>query len=339
MSNTWSIVALWNKSFEAKPQRKIEPRNYLYASELGSAPIDVFLKMKGTKPTNPPNARSLRKFEAGNVIEYILRFVLSRSGILKETQTPVKYRIGKLLEVSGKMDFTQAEKDIEALHLPEFFDFTARQMIAYFKQEYNNIKLQEYIIECKSCSSFIFERNEKANAANSNHQLQSYHYARGLGLPAKIIYICKDDCRLQEYEIFPDDEVIGKKYKNYISLITKYYNADEKPLLEKEIEFDEQALRFSKNWRIEYSNYLTMLYGYEQPDDFFNKWSGLVAKINRVYARCVNGDKMTEANKEIIIQAKTHYKNWDDLVDLGKLRGVQIEEAEAVEKTTGRERI
>jgi hypothetical protein len=336
MNNTWSIVALWNKSFEAKPQRKIEKRDYIYASELGSAPIDVFLKMQGVPPTNPPNARSLRKFEAGNLIEFCLRFVLTRSGILKETQTAVKYALPGLLAVSGRLDFitgetldfTQAEKDIEALHLPEFFDFTAKRMIEYFKANYANIKLQQYIIECKSCSSFIFERNERANTANSNHQLQSFHYSKGLKLPAKIIYICKDDCRLQEYEIAPNQPDILKKYKAYIGLITRYYEAGERPHPEQPIEWDEQAFRFSKNWRIEYSNYLTMIYGFQQPDDFFNTYQPMVERMNRVYKRCVKGDKMTDANKEVIREAKGYFPEWDELVDAGIKNGIFEEETE-----------
>jgi ferritin len=43
--------------------------------------------------------------------------------------------------------------------------------------------------------------------------------------------------------------------------------------------------RFRKNFNIEYSNYLTLLYGYEEPRDYSDEVSKTIAKWNRVIAR------------------------------------------------------
>ena len=65
----WGFAEIWNASLLEKNDRELTARDKLWASELGKAPIDLWLKMRAIKPTNPPNARSLRKFEAGNVFE------------------------------------------------------------------------------------------------------------------------------------------------------------------------------------------------------------------------------------------------------------------------------
>jgi hypothetical protein len=79
---TWSFFNLWNKALETRADRPLVKREKMWASELGGAYVDRYLKMKAVPPSNPPNPRSLRKFEAGNIWEYIAEYVLKRSGIL-----------------------------------------------------------------------------------------------------------------------------------------------------------------------------------------------------------------------------------------------------------------
>ena len=83
---TWGLSEVWNKSLEEQEQRPLSFRDHLWASELGKAPVDLWLKLRAVPPTNPPNPRSLRKFEAGNVFEWIVSLILKRAGILKESQ-------------------------------------------------------------------------------------------------------------------------------------------------------------------------------------------------------------------------------------------------------------
>src|SRR5258708_20285530 len=101
----WGLATAWNASLIDTEERELKVRDNLWASELGKAPIDVWLKMHGTKPTNPPNARSLRKFEAGNVFEWIVSLILKRAGILRESQKWSSFQYPGLLKVTGKPHF------------------------------------------------------------------------------------------------------------------------------------------------------------------------------------------------------------------------------------------
>ena len=66
---SYLMAEVWNTALEDQEKRQVKPREKLWASELGGATIDLYLKLKGTELSNPPNARSLRKFEAGNIFE------------------------------------------------------------------------------------------------------------------------------------------------------------------------------------------------------------------------------------------------------------------------------
>lgn len=335
----WSITDLWNASFDALPPRENKPRSYVYASELGTSFYDLYLRLIGTAPTNPPTLRSRRKFEAGNLYEWALRFVLLRAGLLKATQERVRVELPGCLVVSGKldfraggiMDFTQAEKEIADMNLPQFFDVACKRIMAHFKAQYEGVSLAEYILECKSVSTFVYERNERAGKGNPDHSLQLYHYVLGKNWEAggKVCYISKDDCRLAEYEVSLEDGDLACAYREYLEKITNYYNAKEHPPKEPMIIFEEAACSFRRNWRVEYSQYLGH-YGYETPDDFRNQWMPLVARINQTYKRCVNGEKITANNVSVIKEAKLHFPNWMELIEKGKARGILIDEEEEI---------
>ena len=128
-SSSWGLAEVWNKSLEKMEVRDPEPRSHLWASELGKAPIDLYLKLKGVKPSNPPNARSMRKFEAGNVFEWIVSLILKRAGVLKEQQHWCSHQYPGLMKVTGKADFIAGgtpdyvkwKKELEILELPNVF--------------------------------------------------------------------------------------------------------------------------------------------------------------------------------------------------------------------------
>ena len=122
----WSFSSTWNDGL-IPVERKPEPRDYIWASELGGAMIDRYLKMKGVPYSTPPNIRSLRKFQAGNLWEWIVSFVLKRSGLIISQQNRIKYGYDGLLEVSGKIDFlgggkpdwAKVKADLNVYDLPE----------------------------------------------------------------------------------------------------------------------------------------------------------------------------------------------------------------------------
>ncbi len=102
----WSLMEPWNTSLVVrKKDKRIEPRNYLFASELGKPFIEVYWAMNGIEPTNLASDIARRKMEAGNFYEAIVVWVLRRVGLLKETQTKVRLTDKeKCLNVHGRLD-------------------------------------------------------------------------------------------------------------------------------------------------------------------------------------------------------------------------------------------
>lgn len=333
MANTWTFIDVWNQSL-VRPDKPIVPRDYIYASEIGGAHIDRYLKMMGEQPTNPPNDRSLRKFQAGNIWEWVIGFILKRAGILQRRQGRVEYTYPGLLRVSGKLDFIAGGKpdwelaanEIDVLDFPERLLFMCKSVLEQLQATWSD-DIPELILELKSQGSFVFEKTEKTGVANDHHENQIFHYLKGLNMPeGHIVYINREDCRMIECVVENPSDVEAR-YKKDIELITGYYNARQMPPHEKFITFSDTAGKFEKNWRVEYSPYLTKLYKFENQFSFFNTFAGRVASMNRVLKRCVDGSKMTPANDVIIAEAKKLFPDWDEKVSIAKAlkeRGVEL---------------
>ena len=306
----WSFYQLWNESLEeGKNDRKFEPRQKIWASELGGAYIDRFLKMTGVQPSNPPNPRSLRKFEAGNIWEAIVGYVLRRAGILINKQQWISYQYPDLLPVTGKLDFLAGgnpdyEKSLQLIAkefdwLPEFISRATKNIIFHLQQKHPN-GLAEIILEIKSCSSFMFERYEANSTGNPHHKLQLFHYLKSKFMPeGHLVYVSKDDARLLEIGVLNPSE-IEVFYKDDIKAITSYVLSNERPPLEKSIIFDEEFGQFSANWKVGYSNYLTYLYKLENQKAFDNLYKPIAERWNRVLGRIAAGKEMTANNSEAI---------------------------------------
>lgn len=329
---SWSFYEVWNQSLEDSKPREMKKRDRMWASELGGSYVDRFLKMSGVAPTNPPNARSLRKFEAGNLMEWVVEMVLTRAGLLRENQTWLRHQYPGLLEVTGKLDFfaggkpdwAEALKIVDELKLPQFFAKASHQIIEHLSKEYPN-GLKEVVLEVKSCSGFMWDRYE-AHGANKSHKLQTFHYLKSKNISeGHVIYISKDDLRLLELGVFNPSET-EDEYRSDIETMTGFINRNEQPPKEMEIVFDD--VKFSGNWKVTYSNYLTLLYGYENQFSFENVYKKKVAQWNRTLGRCIRGDKMTKLNLEVIEEIKKSFPNFDQIVSDLKTKGVQIEDAE-----------
>lgn len=319
---TWSFAGVWNQSFNDE-ERPTEPRSHLWASELGKAPVDVFLSLKGVQPTNPPNERSKRKFEAGDVWEWIVELVLRRAGILVDKQVYVKKAIPGMLEVTGRLDhlaggkpdWEKAQKELKELYLPPFIQVRAENIVKDLAAKFPK-GLKNIILEVKSTSSFMFEVYEKKNRGSENHEMQIWHYLNGKDIDeGQIPYICRDDARIHTIPVWLDDKRIEKMYTDRVANITAHWKADEQPELEKPIVFDEMLLKFSKNWRIEYSQYLTMLYGYKTPGEYSDQFAPMASRFNRVIKRIANGDNMTKNNLEAIEEMKQYYPDFEKHID------------------------
>lgn len=309
MEKNWGFAQVWNKSLEEREEREMKKRDNLWASELGKAPIDLWLKLRATPLTNPPNARSLRKFEAGNVFEWVVSLILKRAGILKESQKWSSFQYPGLVAVTGKADFIAGgkidlerfEKEMSNLELPEVFTRSGEKILKYLTETYPD-GLAEMPLEIKSVGAFMFEAMEKKGVGSKIHRLQAYHYLKSENRPqANLIYICRDDLRMMEFPI-TNPSSVEDEYKGAIENISKYHLSNEQPPLEKEIIFDEDIGKFAKNFNVAYSGYLTMLYGYKDQAEFDEKFIPRVSSWNRVIQRIKDGKEMTKKNDEIIKQ-------------------------------------
>jgi hypothetical protein len=322
-SMSWAFSNVWNESLElGRPERALKPRDNMWAGEIGGSYIDRYLKMTGVEPTNPPNARSKRKFEAGNLMEWVVKLVLWRAGILIKSQEWLSYQYEGLLEVTGKLDFLAGGKPdynkakilIDELNLPEFFGRATKKIVEYLSSKYPE-GLKEIVLECKSCSSYMYEHYEQ-EGADPRHKAQLFHYLKSKGLDeGHILYVCKDDLRLLEFHVMNPSEV-EDYYKKDIEVMTKYVKEGVQPPLEEMVLFNK--FKFATNFKVAYSNYIKLLYGYDSQFAYDEAWKDEVAKWNRVYKRCVDGDKMTPKNLEVIERIKYLYPNFEELVILGK---------------------
>lgn len=339
---SWSFSNIWNQSLEqGKPERLLEPRQHIWASEMGGAYLDRYLKMKGIPLTNPPNPRSMRKFEAGNMMEWLVMIVLKRAGILIDVQQWIAYQYPELLKVTGKLDcfaggkpdWSKSLKEIHQLGLPEFFGRATNAIIAYFQKEYP-AGLKEIVLEVKSCSNFMFERYEKYGLdAAKNHAMQTFHYLKSKGLPeAHIVYICKDDLRMLEIGVM-NPSPVEDMYKSDIEIMTGYINSDIQPEKEKEIIFNEDTCKFSQNWKVGYSGYLKHLYGYENQMQYEEKYKKTISKWNRTLGRCSENKQMTHLNIATIKEIKKVFSDFDQIVEKAKQSGIKEDVEESVNES------
>lgn len=313
---SWGFSQIWNKSLESREDRKTEPRDHLWATDLGKPMVDVYLKLRGEQPSNPPNPRSKRKFEAGNIWEWIVKLILIRANILRTSQQRVEFQYPGLIKTTGKMDFVaggkpdydNARKEVDAmaqLGMPESFVLATERIIEYLREKYpEGLGLKP--LEIKSVSAFMFDALEAKKHSNLRiHRLQLFHQIKSAGMPVgNIVYICRDDCRMMESSVFLNDARTEKEYHDYIERLTKYHEANEHPPLEDPIVFDEDLGKFSKNNQIAWSPYLTKLYGIQDQAEFDDKYGPPATKWNRVIMRIKKGDTMTKKNLEALDEIK-----------------------------------
>lgn len=308
ITEPWGIAGVWNKSLSNVERREVKERDYLWATDQGKSLVDTFLSMKGTKPSNPPNARSLRKFEAGDVFEWIVQMLLIRAGILKTCQQRAEYQYKGLLKMTcrldfvagGKPDIVKIKKDMEIMEVPDVFKRGALAIVTHIKRDYPD-GLPEMPFEVKSISSFLADGMERKNRSIKHHRGQLYQQLLGSRYDTgMIIYICRDDLRMFEFMVERSDKETKKEHKTFIKEITRYWKADEQPPIEDKIVFDEDMGKFSKNFKVEYSAYLKKLYGFSEPRKYSELVGPTVQKWNRVLSRVKKGAKITDKNLEAI---------------------------------------
>lgn len=282
MSN-WSLSQAWNVGLDNVPRRELEARDYCWASELGGSYYDRYWKMKGRQPTTPPNLRTRRKFEAGNLIEWVILQVLNRAGVLKSTQEHFRYSEGAI-DVTGRCDF-EAGGEIQApdfSDLPETIAGISEATINQLKEKFPD-GLDNVNIEVKSCAGLMFERYEIA--PSPQHALQAFVQAKATKRPTLLVYVSRDDLRLCEWVILPEMEKYQKLLDKDLEAMAEYMQFDEEYMQEhspgKEPLLQWSAGKFSSNWKVEYSNYLTD-YGYDRPDEYSTPAKSVARRLNNI---------------------------------------------------------
>ena len=225
--------------------------------------------------------------------------------------------------IGGKPKYDEALKGIEELGLPELLGIAAVELVKGFNTLVNGGELPLKIVELKSISDMIWRGMERTSAPLYHHKQQCWHYIKALKIPGELCYINRDNLLVME---FPVDDSANELYESDIKTMTGYFNANQRPPLEDEILFDKDLFRFGKNYKVEYSEYLSMLYGYSTPEAYRERYDKLISSFNRTMKRCIKGDKMTKLNLDTIDEAKKLFPDWDTYVDLAKAKGITTEE-------------
>lgn len=311
--NKFMLDRLWNKALEKDNSRPLVPRDYLYASEIGKPYIDRFLSMTAVPKSNPPNERSLRKFKAGNIWEWIVWYTLERAGIVHQYQGErVTYQYPGMVMVSGRLDvivggtpnIKAGQKFLSDYGLPDFFDSIGEMMVELGE-------IRKTIVEVKSCSAIMYDRMENTHKPQKHHIAQTTHYQKALNLPAVLVYICKDDCRIMHFHLEMGDPLAEEYYRSDIERYSSYYYRNEYPPIEAPLIINEDSKKFEKNWRIEYSDYLTLVYGYATPMEFREDWEKKATRWNRIIERYNTPDvKLTSDNREGMKEIEEYIKEY-----------------------------
>ena len=311
----------WNRVVRKDFGNQTKVRDYISFSDLGKIYIDRYYKMKGEPVTNPFDERTLRIFDAGKVMEFIVLRALTMTGLLNQKQkfveipaTATRLKCLGYLDctIGGFPDWDLAEKRIRE-HLAEYklslddqlLEQKAIQIIEGLRIPYPKGFQKEMLVEVKSINSMAFwahkNRDKAGNFLGYDHnKLQLYGYMKATGLESGLIlYISKDDFVLEEVGLTLGNEQLEAKFNEDIELMTAYYRNEEVPPKAEEIVFNEQKQSFELNWAVERSNYLTKIYGYENKDKFEESKHGILLDMNRCFKH-LKEDEVKDADLEII---------------------------------------
>lgn len=304
-NKVWTIHEIWNQAMDESEPRLVEPRDRVWASELWKQDLDVVLKLKGIQPTNEPNARAIRKMEMGEWFEQGFANMLKRAGILKDSQQRIERPADdKHIAISGRLDFVAGgnidDLQVEAVQnsdLPARFRKAGLKIVEHLKEKYKE-GFPVNVIEFKTSSLMAFERVDASKKPLAGHDLQLFHYVHNLNMAGSIIYFCKDDARMIQIPVMPDDQRLKELYFAKLARIKSYIDSGTLPKKESIILWDADNKKFTQNLNVRYSSYLTRNYKLKDESEYEEVVSPLVSKWNRIIPRILAGKEMTKSNDE-----------------------------------------
>lgn len=306
------IAEHWNRvNNQERTEKETKTRDYITFSDVGKAYCDRYLKMAGEKPSNEFSERVLRIFDAGKTVEETVTKALIKAGILNKKQAYIeipatKGRLKQLgyldATVGGHADWDKAVETIKN-HLHDYGmtptdsteDAKALAIIEGLRAVYPNGIVDEVLVEIKSINSLAFwgSKNRASNGEFVGYiwnKLQMYGYMKATGInKGLLLYVSRDDGVMSEIPVLMGTPELEKLYNTDIEEMSHYYLTKTTPPLEPEVVWDDRALKFNLNWKVERSNYLTRLYGYPTAEDLEAKNHQLLLDLNRALKHVKEG--------------------------------------------------
>lgn len=330
--NILPFVSMFDTALAMSEEREFKARNYMYASEIGMGMYDRYLSMMGTYPSNLPNEIAIRKFKIGNMIEDFFKLVLYEVGLLHAHEERVMSNFDFGCTVSGRLDILYGGKfnfqDIgDSLGRLRFLSFIGilSKAIKEFAERNKNVEYSITGLEIKSVSDYMYNKIDSRGTPEPHHALQSFHYAYWKQIPFLIVYFDKNNGRIKEFWIMPDDKELYSLYCSDIVKMSNYYNTRSIPPKEGLISFSND--RFSENWNVLYSKYLTAEYGFGSKEAYKNFVGPTIGRWNRVMGRIKGEKELTKDNISAIEEMRKAGFN----IDLPETIDIQHEEVKPKE--------
>lgn len=292
INNEWSIEKIWNDLITE--ERKIAPRSFIRASELGKAYLDRYLAMKGVQPTNKFPPRVLRIFDVGNIFETeVIERIFKLLGIFISTYREVYIQKNDYLPVIGHHDAKvggvikkeQALININHESVSPWLKLRATALLKKLLKEYpHGLRILTTEIKTVNSRAFWAPKNQDKNTGFFKgypwHKLQIWTYLQTDDNDGRIFYISKDDLTLKEDPIKRDDKEIEELWMRDVSRMTRYYKKNIEPPPEKDIIYDPERGEYVLNWKIARSSYFTKITGFTVVEDWEKKFMGELHKKN-----------------------------------------------------------
>lgn len=165
--------------FLAEEEKEFVKRDYFYVSEVGKSKKEIYESLKGLKKKAKTEGRLKRIFDNGDYMHRRFYNYFLQMGILVACE--VKAVNNDLFH--GYADAVISdEKDL-------------------------------WVVDLKSCSQWTFNKLQEAEWP---HRLQVMIYMYYLNIPkGKVIYECKDNQNVKEFNVMLDKELIEKVISEY----------------------------------------------------------------------------------------------------------------------------
>ncbi len=269
--SNWNVRDLLADLMAARAQASPEPREVIWASDLGKPYVDRWLQMKGVPYSNPPSGQELMTYYLGWQIEVGIEEMLLTCGLATRSQQVVKVHLEGYLPVVGRADLILEVKDWEAIlarleegsaedtSIPprELARREGLRRILTDWQARSPQGLGATVFEVKSLNSAAFKYHRGSDGLSSaypHHRLQLYTYLRGLGLgEGHLLYVARDTGWMEEVVVRPNEE-LERDWLSDVDTMSRYYLSDERPPLEP------LKVEGRENWRVTHSRYKDYLY-------------------------------------------------------------------------------